>query len=69
MLPVILSAMPLFLPKVVSFLVGLILMGKLSPSDSPLLLVILVLVDILYVMKCTKFYFNYLFCGTRMLKQ
>ena len=46
-LPGILSAVPPFLPEVVSFLVGLILMGRLSPSDSPLLLVILVLVDIL----------------------
>ena len=46
-LPGILSAVPPFLPEVVSFLVGLILVGRLSPSDSPLLLMILVLVDIL----------------------
>ena len=43
----ILSAVPPFLLEAVSFLVGLILVGRLSPSDSPLLLVILVLVDIL----------------------
>ena len=41
------SALCLFLPEVVSLLVGLVLMGRLSLSDSPLLLVILVLVDIL----------------------
>ena len=61
--------MPLFLPEMVSFLVGLVLVGRLSPSDSPLLLMILVLVDIfIFVMKYTKFYFNYLFHGTRTLK-
>ena len=47
MLPGVLSAVPPFLPEAVSFLVGLVLVGRLSPSDSPLLLVILVLVDIL----------------------
>ena len=38
--------MPPFLPKVASLLVGLDLMGRLSLSDSPLLLVTLVLVAI-----------------------
>ena len=42
------SLSPLLLPEVASFLVGLILMGRLSPSDSPLLHVTLVLVDIMY---------------------
>ena len=42
----ILSAVPPFLPEVASLLVSLVLMGRLSPSDSPLLLVTLVLVDI-----------------------
>ena len=42
---VVFSAMPPSFPEMVSFLVGLILMGRLSLSDSPLLLVILVLVD------------------------
>ena len=46
MLIVVFSALPLFLPEVVSFLVGLVLVGRLSPSDSPLLLRTLVLVDI-----------------------
>ena len=45
-LSVVFSALPSFLPEVVSFQVGPILMGRLSPSDSPLLLVTLVLVDI-----------------------
>ena len=53
----------------VSFLVGLVLMGRLSPSDSPLLLVTLVLVDIFaFIMKCTKFFLSYLFHGTKTLK-
>ena len=38
--------MPPFLPEVASLLVGLDLIGRLSPSDSPLLLVTLVLVAI-----------------------
>ena len=46
MLNVVFSAVPSFPPKMVSFLVGLILVGRLSPSDSRLLLVILVVVDI-----------------------
>ena len=44
--PDVLSAVHPFLPEVASLLVGLVLMGRLSPSDLPLLLVILVLVDI-----------------------
>ena len=69
MLNVVINAVPSFLPEMVSFVVGLILVGRLSPSDSPLLLVILVLVDIfVFVMKCMKFYFNYLFHVTRTLK-
>ena len=46
MLNVVFSAVPPSFPKMVSFLVGLVLVGRLSPSDSPLLLVILVFVDI-----------------------
>ena len=38
--------MPPFLPKVASLLVDLEVIGRLSPSDSPLLLVILVFVAI-----------------------
>ena len=38
--------MPPFLPEVASRLVDLEVIGRLSPSDSPLLLVILVLVAI-----------------------
>ena len=38
--------MPPFLPEVASLLVDLKVIGRLSPSDSPLLLVILVLVAI-----------------------
>ena len=62
MLNVVFSAVPPFLPEMVSFVVGLVLVGRLSPSDSPLLLMILVLVDIfVFVMKCTKFYFTIYF--------
>ena len=43
--------MPPFLPEVASLLVGLDLMGRLSLSDSPLLLVTLVLVAIFGVCK------------------
>ena len=43
--------MPPFLPKVASLLVGLDLMGRLSSSDSPLLLVTLVLVAIFGICK------------------
>ena len=43
--------MPSFLPKVASLLVDLDLIGRLSPSDSPLLLVILVLVGIFGICK------------------
>ena len=44
-LNVVFSAVPPSFLKMVSFLVGLVLVGRLSPSDSPLLLVILVFVD------------------------
>ena len=62
------SLSPSLLPEVASFLVGLVLAGRLSPSDSSLLHITLVLVDIMSVI-CTKFYFNNLFRGTRSLKQ
>ena len=42
---------PLFLPKVASLLVDLDFIGRLSPSVSPLLLVILVLEAIFEVCK------------------
>ena len=45
MLNVVFSAVPPSFPEMVSFLVGLVLVGRLSPSGSPLLLVILVFVD------------------------
>ena len=52
MLDVVSSAVPLSFPEVVSFLVGLVLMGRLSLSDSPLLLVILILVAIFCTIVC-----------------
>ena len=45
MLNVVFSDVPPSFPKMVSFLVVLVLVGRLSLSDSPLLLVILVFVD------------------------
>ena len=47
--PNVLSTVPPFLPKVASLLVDLDLMVRLSPSDLPLLLVILVLVAIFFL--------------------
>ena len=52
------------------FLLGLVLTGRLNPSDSPLLLVTLVSEDMTvynknerFYTKCMKFYFGNLFHG------
>ena len=54
----------------VGFLLCLVLTGRLNPSDSPLLLVTLVLEDMTvynknerFYTKCMKFYFKNLFHG------